>query len=67
MNTQTIIYNGFTIRQLLANLPKTFHKTERNLYIKNCIEIYQNGNFNTGYMELIRDSNFRMINNHLSK
>lgn len=67
MNSKTQIYNGKSIREIIGNLPRTFSKSERNYYIKNCLEVYKYSlnNSNTGLKELIRNSNFMLINNHL--
>ena len=65
MNSQTIIYNNKSIRQILSNMPielKTF-KIHRNLYIKNCIEIYksESSKTNLNYVELLKNSNSLLI------
>ena len=67
MNTLKPIYNGLNIREILLKLPVNFSKNERNYYIKNCIEVYNNktNNINLGLNQLIRNSNFMLIKNHL--
>lgn len=61
------IYNGLSIREILKNLPHTFSKSDRNFYVKNCIEFYKNDSkkINQGYNECIKTTNFDIIKNHL--
>ncbi len=67
IQSQKPIYNGKSIREILRNLPPSFSKNERNFYVKNCIEVYKNqfNNINTGLNELIRNTNFMLIQNHI--
>ena len=67
INTEKQIYNGYSIRQILAKMPKNMLKIHKILYIKNCIEVYNNEkhNVNLGLCELIRNSNFMLINMYL--
>lgn len=41
MNSEKIIYNEMSIRQILNNMPKGILKSHRNEYISNCIEIHR--------------------------
>ncbi len=61
------IYNGYSLKKIIANLPKTFSTNEKKQYVLNCIEVYKNdkANINQGYNKCIRNSNFMLINNHL--
>lgn len=65
MNSKTIIYNNKSIRQILANMPIELRKFKihRNLYINNCIEVYEaeTSKINLGYAELLRKSNSLLI------
>lgn len=64
IDTEKPIYNGLSIRQIINNLPTGFKKSDRNYYIKNCIEVYFNekNNINKGLNELIKNTNFYLIN-----
>jgi len=68
MDTQKPIYNGKSIREILRHLPLTFSKSEKRYYIKNCVEVYgyRFNNNNTGLEQLIRNSNFMLIQNHIT-
>jgi hypothetical protein len=70
INSTPIIYNGYSIRQILSKMPpklKSF-KPHRNLYIENCIIIYENEltKTNLGYCEAIRNMNFNLIKIYLN-
>lgn len=69
ININKPIYNGLSLKEIIKNLPKTFTKSEKKQYILNCIEVYKNdkSNINQGLNELIRNSNFMLINNHKKK
>jgi hypothetical protein len=70
MNSQTIIYNNKSIRQILSNMPDELKKFKihRNMYIQNCIEVYksESSKTNLNYAELIRHSNFLIIQFYLN-
>ena len=65
INSETIIYNNKNIRQILSNMPIELRKFKmhRNMYIKNCIEVYkaETSKINLGYAELLRHSNSLLI------
>ncbi len=63
MTTTAPIYNGYSIRYILAHLPRNMAKVHRKLYVKNCIEVYRNeqAKMNLGYNECLRNSNFNLI------
>ncbi len=63
MDTTTPIYNGYSVRQILANLPDGMTRNEKRRYIYNCIEVYRNeiADTNLGYNDKIRYSNFLLI------
>lgn len=72
MNTPTTtqpIYNGYSIRQILSNFPKTFSKLEKRLYLKNCISVFrkEQGKVNESFNQATRNSNFVMIQTHYEK
>jgi len=72
MNTPTTtqpIYNGYSIREILNKFPKTFSKLEKVLYLKNCIKVFKKEEAGTdsGYIEAVKNSNFRMIQAHYEK
>lgn len=64
MNTTYPIYNGKSIRQIIANMHPNLRacKVHRNLYIKNCIEVFklENAKVNLSFAECIRNSNFNL-------
>lgn len=64
MTTTAPIYNGRSIREILQNLPANMPKVHRNLYIKNCLQVYNNENTgaNLDDCETIRNANFNLIN-----
>lgn len=66
--TTTPIYNGKSIRFILAHQPQGMTKTDRNWYIKNCQEVYINesAGVNLGYCQAVRNTNFNIIKNYLS-
>ncbi len=57
MNTQEIIYNGLTTRQILNRLPLNMIKAHKKEYLENCLFVYKNESkgFNLGYCKLTRD------------
>lgn len=65
MNSKTIIYNNKSIRQILSNMPIELRKFKihRNMYINNCIEVYEaeTSKINLSYAELLRNSNSLLI------
>ena len=63
INTTQPIYNGYSIRYILAHLPRNMAKVHRKLYIQNCIEVYRSekAKMNLGYAECIRNSNHFLI------
>lgn len=65
INSETVIYNGLNIRQILERLPKKLRKFKihRNLYIQNCIEVYncEKSKMNLNYANCIRNSNFILL------
>jgi len=65
--TTAPIYNGKSIRFILAHQPQGMTKTDRNWYIKNCQEVYFNElhNIDKGYNECLRNTNFWMIKKYL--
>lgn len=67
ININKPIYNGLSLKQIIKNLPKSFSDSEKKQYILNCIEVFKNdqANINQGLNQLIRNSNFMLINNHL--
>jgi len=69
ITSQTIIYNGYNIRQILSKMDLKMKscKLHRNQYIKNCIEVYkiEKSGFNLNYAELIRNSNFILTKMYL--
>ena len=62
-------YNGKTIQEIENNLPKNITWIEKETYIKNCIEVANNelNGVNKGLNELIKNSNFNIINNCLMR
>jgi len=68
MNTETKIYNGLSIREIIKNLPKNMIKSHKSDYLQNCIFVYKNEKigFNLGYCKLTRDANFNLINFYLN-
>jgi hypothetical protein len=70
MNSQTIIYNNKSIRQILSNMPDELRKFKihRNMYVQNCIKVHKSetSQTNLNYAELIRHSNFLIIQFYLN-
>lgn len=70
MKSTDIIYNGKNIRQILSNMPKKLRefKPHRNLYIENCILVYEfeMNKINLGYCEATRNFNFQLIKMYLT-
>lgn len=68
INSETVIYNGLNIRQILERMPKKLRqfKLHRNQYIKNCIEVYEceQNQINLNYANCVRNSNFILIKMH---
>lgn len=69
ISSTQIIYNGYSIRQILSKMPtklKAF-KPHRNLYIENCILIYENekAKINMEYCQASRNTNFNIIKMYL--
>ncbi len=64
------IYNGYSIKQILSKMPPKLRafKKHRNLYIENCILIYQNEllGINLGYCEASRNMNFNLIKMYIN-
>lgn len=65
--TTTPIYNGNSIRQILSKKPYGMTKSDRNWYIKNCIEVYENEKekVNLGYCNAVRNTNFNITKRYL--
>ena len=63
MKTTDPIYNGYSIRYIISHLPEGMAKIHKKMYLKNCIEVFENekNGFNLGYCESIRNYNFNMI------
>jgi hypothetical protein len=65
INSQQIIYNGYNIREILSKMPIELRKFKlhRNMYIKNCIEVYfcEKNKTNLGHADRVRYSNFLFI------
>ena len=70
INSTQIIYNGYSIRQILSKMPTKLRafKKHRNLYIQNCILIYEfeKAKINLGYCEASRNMNFNLIKMYLN-
>ena len=63
INTQIEIYNGYNTRQLIEKLNYIkMHKTHKKIYLKNCIEVYNNEKTKTNLnmSENLRNSNFNL-------
>ena len=63
MKTTDPIYNGYSIRYIISNLPEGMIKDHKKEYIKNCIEVYKNelSDYNLDYCNSMRNYNFNMI------
>ena len=63
INTLQPIYNGYSIRYILGNLPKNMIKYHRKMYIDNCIEVYkcELHNIDINYSKALRNSNITII------
>lgn len=70
ISSTQIIYNGYSIRQILERMPAKLRafKPHRNLYIENCILIYENENakMNLEYCQASRNLNFNLIKMYLN-
>jgi len=68
MNTNKIIYNGLSIRNILCKLPLNMAKIHKKLYINNCLFVYRNElkKYNLDYCKTVRNSNFHLISFYLS-
>jgi hypothetical protein len=66
MNTETPIYNGLSIRQIILNLPKNMIKLHKIDYLKNCLFVHKNESkgFNLKYCDLVRTSNNLLIKHY---
>ena len=63
MKTTDPIYNGYSIRYIISNLPEGMIKDHKKESIKNCIEVYKNelSDYNLDYCNSMRNYNFNMI------
>lgn len=70
ISSTQIIYNGYSIRQILSKMPNKLKqfKPHRNLYIENCILIYENEKvkMNLEYCNASRNMNFNLIKMYLN-
>lgn len=70
ISSNQIIYNGYSIRQILSKMPPKLRafKKHRNLYVENCILVYQNelNKTNLGYCEATRNMNFNLIQMYIN-
>lgn len=70
ISSTQVIYNGYSIRQILSRMPPKLRalKRHRNLYIQNCILIYENelNKINIDYCEAVRNTNFNLIKMYLN-
>ncbi len=66
---ETLRYNGKTILEIESQLPANNTDVEKDIYLKNCLEIAKNDvdGVNKDLNELIRNSNFNIINNCLTR
>jgi hypothetical protein len=69
MTTTQPIYNNYSIRQILDKLPTSLKscKLHRNMYINNCIEVYniKKSGINLTTANGIENSNFLLIQFYL--
>lgn len=69
MKTTEKIYNDYSIRDMLRRMPEGLRKFKRhrNLYIQNCLEVYEceSKGFNLSYAQCIRNSNFNLLKTYL--
>ena len=67
ISVSTPIYNGRNLKEIISKLPVKMHKTAKVYYIQNCIEVYKNEkqNVNLALNELIRNTNFHLVNTNL--
>lgn len=63
ISKDTKIYNGLSLYQISLNLPKNMIKSHITDYLNNCLFIYENkkNKTNLGYCNLVRNSNFNLI------
>lgn len=65
ITSTTKIYNNLSIREILERMPIKLRKFKlhRNLYISNCLIVYQceKDKINLGYSNVVRNSNFNII------
>ena len=63
MKTTDPIFNGHSIRYIIAHFPEGMIKVHKKEYIKNCIYVYNNelNGYNLDYCNSVRNYNFNMI------
>ena len=62
MQTTEPIYNGLSIRQIIARFNPKMCKQHKKMYLRNCIEVYNNerAKVNLALNEQIRNTNFNL-------
>jgi uncharacterized protein YhbP (UPF0306 family) len=67
MTPKAIIYNGYTLTQILNNLPLNMCKMHKKMYISNCFFVFDNekAGYNLEYCKLTRNANFNLIKYYL--
>jgi len=63
-----MLYNGKTLDQIAANLPANMPEIHREQYLNDCKFVIENetAGFNIDYCQLVRNSNFRLIEFYLT-
>jgi|GEM_PF-1453992 len=63
-----MLYNGKTLEYIAGNFPANMPEIHREQYLANCKEVIKNESegFNLDYCQLVRNSNFRLIEFYLT-
>lgn len=63
-----ITYNGKTLDEIANNFPPNMADCHREQYLNNCEFVFENetAGFNLDYSQLVRDTNFRLIQFYLT-